>query len=184
MKISRVPKVALSVALGAVVSLSLAVFAADLSPVSDFGPSEPGFNGATQVARVTQAGAGNRLAGVQSGHNGLMANQAGVANAAVMAQAGTDNWMTLSQSGSGNQYGGYQVGTNNRSVTVQSGSSNAAAVTWDEQRCSRASARMLATVSRRSASPGPNAHFCSAFMGSSSMTRTLPVQAQLSQRTS
>ena len=61
MKISRVPKVALGVALGAVVTLSLAVFAADLSPVSDFGPSEPGFGGATQVARITQAGSGNRL---------------------------------------------------------------------------------------------------------------------------
>ncbi|GAB5095684.1 hypothetical protein [Caballeronia sp. HLA56] len=125
--LTRAPKIALLAACGAVVSASLAVFAADLSPISDFGPSEPGFGG--QTARVNQAGAGNRIVGVQARQNVLLANQAGVANAAATAQAGNDNWTALSQSGSGNQYAGYQAGTNNRSVTVQSGSGNAAAVT-------------------------------------------------------
>ncbi|WP_160321527.1 hypothetical protein [Caballeronia cordobensis] len=47
MKSLRASKTALCAALSAAVSL--AVDAADLSSVSDFGPPEPGFGGATQV---------------------------------------------------------------------------------------------------------------------------------------
>jgi minor curlin subunit len=123
----RVSKLALCAALGAVVSL--AVYAADLSPVSDFGPPEPGFGGRTQVARVTQQGTGNRLNAIQAGQNGLLANQMGIANAAATAQAGSDNWTVLQQSGMANQYSGYQAGQYNRSIAVQNGSGNEASVT-------------------------------------------------------
>jgi minor curlin subunit len=124
---SRASRVALVAALGAVVSL--AVYAADLSPVSDLGPPEPGFGGATQVARVTQTGIGNRLHAVQAGQNGLISNQTGVANAAITAQAGSDNWTVLQQNGTANQYAGYQAGQYNRSIAVQNGSGNEASVT-------------------------------------------------------
>ncbi|MDR5795139.1 hypothetical protein QCE49_17355 [Caballeronia sp. LZ008] len=131
MKASRAPmrasKVAVCAALGAVVSL--AVYAADLSSVSDFGPPEPGFGGATQVARVSQHGQGNRLDAIQAGHNGLMANQIGIANAAATAQAGNDNWTVLQQSGAANLYAGYQSGQYNRSIAMQNGSGNEATVT-------------------------------------------------------
>ncbi|WP_250507968.1 hypothetical protein [Caballeronia sp. GAFFF3] len=131
MKASRAPmrasKVAVCAALGAVVSL--AVYAADLSSVSDFGPPEPGFGGATQVARVSQHGQRNRLDAIQAGHNGLMANQIGIANAAATAQAGNDNWTVLQQSGAANLYAGYQSGQYNRSIAMQNGSGNEATVT-------------------------------------------------------
>src|ERR1700712_4509462 len=118
----RASRLALGAAICAIVSLSIGVFAADLSPVSDFGPSEPGFGGTPngQTARVSQAGSAHRMTGVQAGPNNLLANQAGVANVAAMAQAGNDNWMALSQSGSSNQFSGYQAGAGNRSVIVQS----------------------------------------------------------------
>ncbi|KXV10690.1 hypothetical protein CR51_08730 [Caballeronia megalochromosomata] len=127
MKSLRASKAALCAALGAAVSL--AVYAADLSSVSDFGPPEPGFGGATQVARVSQQGTANRLNAVQAGYNGLMANQMGIANAAATAQAGNDNWTVLQQSGVANQYAGYQAGQYNRSIAVQNGSGNEATVT-------------------------------------------------------
>jgi minor curlin subunit len=123
----RASKVAVCAALGAVVSL--AVYAADLSSVSDFGPPEPGFGGATQVARVSQHGQGIRLDAIQAGHNGLMANQIGIANAAATAQAGNDNWTVLQQSGAANLYAGYQSGQYNRSIAMQNGSGNEATVT-------------------------------------------------------
>jgi minor curlin subunit len=127
MKPPRGSKFALCAALGALVSL--AVYAADLSPISDLGPPEPGFGGATQVARVSQTGTGNRLHAVQAGQNGLMSNQAGVANAAITAQTGSDNWTVLQQNGIANQYAGYQAGQYNRSSAVQNGSGNEATVT-------------------------------------------------------
>jgi minor curlin subunit len=131
MKSARLPmrtsKLALCAALGAVVSL--AVYAADLSSVSDFGPPEPGFGGSTQVAHVSQQGQGNRLNAIQAGQNGLMANQMGIANAAATAQVGNDNWTVLQQSGAANLYTGYQAGQYNRSIAVQNGSGNEATVT-------------------------------------------------------
>lgn len=120
-------KLVLCAALGAV--MSLAAHAADLSSVSDLGPSEPGFGGTTKVARISQTGTGNRLHAVQAGQNGLIANQVGVANAAVTAQAGNDNWTVLQQNGNVNQYAGYQAGQYNRSSAVQNGSGNEATVT-------------------------------------------------------
>jgi minor curlin subunit len=127
MKTLRASKAVLCAALGAVVSL--AVYAADLSSVSDFGPPEPGFGGATQVARVSQLGTGNKINANQAGQNGLMANQIGIANVAKTSQLGNDNWTVLQQSGAANQYAGYQAGQYNRSIAVQNGSGNEATVT-------------------------------------------------------
>ena len=94
----RLPKVALSAAAFAVLTISLAAFASDLSAVSDLGGPEPAFQG-NQTATITQYGSGNTLNANQLGRNGLVVSQKGVANEALTSQAGTQNWMSLSQAG-------------------------------------------------------------------------------------
>jgi minor curlin subunit len=109
--------------------LALPAAAADLSPISDFGPGEPGLQSTfRQSARVSQVGANNRLDARQSGGAQLLVEQQGDRNSALTQQAGRSNHIELIQVGNGNFAGVDQLGQSQRAQIAQYGNANTAEV--------------------------------------------------------